>query len=67
MDVVEHEPAGSSHCFDVCREQQGVVQGHTKVLCTMGGGHRRVVKRDGDVLGWAGLPWEEEQLRLVKV
>jgi hypothetical protein len=27
----------------------------------------RVVNHDGDVLEWAGLPWEEEQLRLVKV
>jgi hypothetical protein len=42
-DVVEHEPAGVSHCFDVFREQQDVVQGHTKVLCSLEGGHHGVM------------------------
>ena len=61
MDVVENEPAGASHCFD-CREQEGVVQSHAKVLCALGGGHRGVVNPDGEVLERAGLPQEEEQL-----
>ena len=63
MDVVELGPSGVSHCFDVCREQQGVVQGHAKVLCTLEGGHRGVLNRAGE----AGLPGEEEQLGLVEV
>jgi hypothetical protein len=50
MDVVEHEPAGASHCFDVCRERLSVVQGYAEVLCTLGGGHHGVSTRDGDVL-----------------
>ena len=35
--------------------QQGVIQGHTKVLCTLGKGHHGVVNRDGEVLEQAGL------------
>ena len=34
-----HEPAGAGHCFDVCREQPGVVQGHAKIRFTLGGQH----------------------------
>jgi hypothetical protein len=28
MDIVEREPEGASHCFDVCIEQHVIVQGH---------------------------------------
>ena len=56
-DVVEH----------VCREQQGVVQGHAKFLCSLGGRHCGVVNCDGEVFERAGLPPEEEQFRLVEV
>ena len=56
-----------SHCFDVCRERQGVVQVHTKVLCTLGGRHCGVVNLDGEFLERAGLPCEKEQLCLVEV
>ena len=66
-DVVEHEPAGASHCFDVFRKLNGVVQGHAKVLCTLGGGHRGVANPDGEVFERAGICWEEEQLHLVEV
>ena len=57
MDIVEHEPAGASHCFDVCRERQAVCQGHAKVLCTLVGCRPHC---DGEVLERAGLPGEEE-------
>jgi hypothetical protein len=60
MDVVEHEPAGAGHCFDVFREQRG----HAKVLCTLRGLHCGVVNRDGEVFEQAGLFCEEEQFCL---
>ena len=66
-DVVEHELAGASHCFDVCREQQGVVQGHAKFICTLGGGHRGVVNHDEEVLELVGLSREEEHFHFVEV
>ena len=52
------------HCLDICRERQGVVHGHAKDFCTLGGGHHGVDNRDGEFLKRAGLPREEEQLRL---
>ena len=66
-DDVDHEPAVAKHCYYICRELQGVVQGHAKVLFTLGGGHCVVVNRDREVLERVGLPLEEEQLYLVKV
>ena len=42
-------------------------EGHAKVLCTLGGGHRGVVNCDGEVFERAGLPREEETLHPVKV
>ena len=56
MDFVEHEPAGASHCSDIFREQQGVVQVRAMILCTLGGGHRGIVDCDGEVFELTGLP-----------
>ena len=56
-----------SHCFDVCRERQGVVQGHAKVLSTLGGQHCGVVNRDAEVFQQAGHPQKEEELPFFKV
>lgn len=69
-DVVELEPVGLSHWFDVCGEQQGVVQGHGKILCTVGGRHSGEVCDTVElstVLERAGLPREEGQLCLVEL
>ncbi|KAK6299385.1 hypothetical protein J4Q44_G00308950 [Coregonus suidteri] len=48
-------------------EHQTGCSGHAKVLCTLGGGHNGVVNRDGEIMEWAVLPREEEQLRLAEV
>ena len=65
--VVEHERAGASHCFEVGKEQHGVVQCHAKVHGTQGGQHCGGVNRDGGVFERAGLPWQEQQFRLVEI
>uniref|UniRef100_A0A8C8FQT6 Coiled-coil domain containing 32 n=1 Tax=Oncorhynchus tshawytscha TaxID=74940 RepID=A0A8C8FQT6_ONCTS len=49
------------------RERQDVVQGHAKVIFSLGWGHRGVVDHDGEVLERAGLSQEEEQLLLVEL
>ena len=38
--------------------ESDVVQGHAKVLCTLGGRHCGVVNHDGDVFERVGLSWE---------
>ena len=68
ITVVEHEPAGASHCFDVCRERQHVDQCRAKVLCTMGGGDTMELSTGMDrSWEWADLHQEEEQLHLVEL
>ena len=55
MDVVKHEPAGASHCFDVVKNDR-VLSRATPRFFALEGGHRGVVNRDGEVLERAGLP-----------